>query len=113
MKLPNRENALIERSKLCGYLLNPNHPQGRHKAAFFARLGYTIDRWELLEADLRQYHLDLDVYAEKASQYGAKYEIHGPITGPNGVSGDCVTVWIVETGSRIPRLVTAYPGENP
>jgi hypothetical protein len=30
--LPNIENANIDLKKLTGYVLNTNHPEGRHKA---------------------------------------------------------------------------------
>ena len=35
MKLPNPENAIVDRQKLAGYCLNPNHPDGKHKARVF------------------------------------------------------------------------------
>lgn len=40
MKLPNAENAVIDIAKLRDYSLNPNHPEGKHKARVFqAKLG--------------------------------------------------------------------------
>ncbi len=35
MKLPNAENAVIDIKKLRDYCLNPNHPEGKHKARVF------------------------------------------------------------------------------
>jgi hypothetical protein len=40
MKLPNAENAVVDIAKLHDYCLNPNHPEGKHKArVFLAKLG--------------------------------------------------------------------------
>lgn len=35
MRLPNLEKAYIDVIKLTGYVLNANHPEGRHKARVF------------------------------------------------------------------------------
>jgi hypothetical protein len=34
-KLPNPEKAFIDLNKLIGYYLNPEHPEGQHKALVF------------------------------------------------------------------------------
>lgn len=39
MNLPAADRALIQPEKLHDYLLSTEHPVGRFKAAFFARLG--------------------------------------------------------------------------
>ena len=61
MKLPSRERALIARSKLTEYLLNPQHKRGGLKARLLAQFGYGADNWSQLEADIRRYHLDTEV----------------------------------------------------
>ncbi len=35
IKLPNPEEAIIDSQKLSGYCLNPDHPDGQHKARVF------------------------------------------------------------------------------
>ncbi|MBW4564553.1 MAG: hypothetical protein KME32_26170 [Mojavia pulchra JT2-VF2] len=35
MKLLNPERAIVETEKIAGYCLNPEHPQGKHKARVF------------------------------------------------------------------------------
>lgn len=35
MQLPNASTAELSREKIVGYLLNPEHPDGAGKAAFF------------------------------------------------------------------------------
>lgn len=50
-KLPDVDAAFIDRRKIIGYLLNPEHERGRDKAAFFASFGFTRDDWaELRDA---------------------------------------------------------------
>ncbi|WP_372726680.1 DUF6883 domain-containing protein [Nostoc sp. TCL26-01] len=34
-KLPNPERAIVEAEKIAGYCLNPEHPEGKHKARVF------------------------------------------------------------------------------
>ena len=48
MKLPNLERAAIDIAKLTGYVLNANHPEGRHKARVFLSalgIGANDARW--------------------------------------------------------------------
>jgi hypothetical protein len=52
VKLPNLENAQIPRSKITDYLLSVTHRDGRHKAAFFTRFGFSVDKWEIMSAAL-------------------------------------------------------------
>lgn len=49
----------------------------------------------------------------RVSPYGQKYEILGPLTGPNGNTAWVRTIWIVLTGETVPRLVTLIPAEKP
>ena len=36
MKMPGGDAAIVDRRKLTGYCLNPEHPRGKHKARVFA-----------------------------------------------------------------------------
>lgn len=85
MRLPNIESALIPPEKLRDYLLSPNHPIGRYKAAFFRSLGYEQDEWEALEHDIRSL-LTGNAEEKDVTEYGTKYSILGSITEPNGRS---------------------------
>ncbi len=53
--------------------------------------------------------LSLDAQPGRPSPYGQKYEILGPLTGPNGKNAWVRTIWIVLTGETAPRLVTLIP----
>ena len=99
MRLPNRDNAIMPE----------DHPVGRFKAAFFARLGYTRDDWQHLEGDLRAQHLSLDAHEGEPTVYGRKFTISGPLTGPSGDAAGLVSVWVIRRGEDLPRFLTAYP----
>ncbi len=110
MKLPNRNAAVIDPEKLRDYLLSQSHPVGRFKSVFFASIGYSCDLWQQLAIDLREQHLPNDVYIQKESPYGTKYEIRANLETPTGRSVQLVSIWIVLAEEDFPRFVTAYPG---
>jgi hypothetical protein len=76
------------------------HPGGR---------GYVRADWLKLEADLRTQILIREARPSEATAYGQKYEIMGPLTGPNGITGLVLTICIVRTGEQIAYLVTLVP----
>ncbi len=106
-------DAIIRPDKLRDYLLAVGHPDGRGKAEYLGRLGYSQDGFNRLEADLREQILALGAQAGRLSPYGQKYEILGPLTGPNGNTAWVRTIWIILTGETAPRLVTLIPAEKP
>jgi hypothetical protein len=106
-------NASIPANKLRDYLLSTMHPDGRGKAEYLGGLGYSEDAFSRLEADLREQILTLDAEPGRLSPYGQKYEILGPLTGPNGNTAWVRTIWIILTGETAPRLVTLIPAEKP
>ena len=57
MKIPNYQNAVIEKSKIVDYLLNRDHQKGGNKANFLLKNGYTQANWQQLADDLKIYHL--------------------------------------------------------
>ena len=110
MKLPGADRAIVEEAKVRDYLLSPEHPVGRFKAAFFASMGYTRQSWELLEQDLVSIATSEEATLGQPNSFGQKYEVRGRIEGPTGRRFEVVTVWIVLNGEAAPRFVTAYPG---
>ena len=112
MKLPNAEAAFIDADKLQDYLLSPEHPVGRFKAAFFRTLGYSRENWAQFESDLRELHLSEDVSDIVESRYGVKYVIRANLKGRSGETVQLVSVWIILKEEDVPRFVTAYPGEG-
>src|SRR5690606_24964500 len=106
--LPNPNKAIIEPAKIRDYLLSPDHPVGRYKAAYFRSLGYSKETWQYLEADIRRL-ATFDATRIEVSDYGEKFTVRGTLVAPNGKSASTITVWIVRSGEDFPRFVTAYP----
>src|ERR1041384_2187926 len=75
LRLPNGGSAIVSEAKIRDYLLSPTHPIVRFKAVFFSALGYTIDNWERLQADLLKLAESGEVFARQESPYGQKYEV--------------------------------------
>ncbi len=112
MKLPNAENALVEREKIMEYLLNAAHPDNGGKAKFFEGAGFQRDKWETLAAAFRKLAREAEVTQSLESPQGQKYIIGGKIESPSGRAAMVQTIWIVDRGVDTPRLVTAYPHER-
>ena len=70
MKLPNLESAVVPEEKIVGYLLSANHRDGRHKAAFFQRFGYSVNGWKLLANDLLKHAAIHEVAKVEDSPFG-------------------------------------------
>lgn len=109
MKLPHAEQAAIPQRKVTEYLLSRTHPDGRHKAAYFASFGFTLDTWETLADALRRHAAEHDVVETEATSFGTSYTVEGGLQAPDGRTPQVRVIWFVETGETIPRLVTAYP----
>ena len=108
-RLPNADKAQIDPRKLRDYALNPDHISGRHKAAFFAQMGYAVEDWQRLERDIRQQHLAQPAETGQASPFGRKYSITAALQGPQGSPRQVTTVWMIKTGKDLPELVTIFP----
>ncbi len=108
MSFPDADRAIVAQEKVCDYLLNTNHPVGGSKAAWFASVGYSLDRWQELASDLLRVAISNDDFLAKPSPFGVKYEVTGTVGCSGFRPATVVTVWIVE-GNNPPRLVTAYP----
>ena len=110
MKLPGADRAIVDEAKVRDYLLSPEHPVGRFKAAFFASVGYTRQDWKHLRQEFVSIAAAEDASPGQPSVFGQKYEVRGRIKGPMGRRFEVVTIWIVLKGESAPRFVTAYPG---
>jgi hypothetical protein len=111
VKLPNVDNARIDRTKIVDYLLAVNHPEGAGKAAFFLRFGFTTADWQTFAGALISHARVCQVTKLSESRFGTKYQIDGPLACPDGRSPAIRAVWIVDAGTDFPRLITAHPLE--
>jgi Domain of unknown function (DUF6883) len=112
MHLSNADAAVVSRDKVVDYLLNPWHPDGAAKAAFFAAMGFHVDRWQELANALKRLAETASATIRVDSPHGSKYIVDGTIGTPSGRSVSVRSVWIVDLGSQAPRLVTAYPRQQ-
>jgi len=112
MNLPAADQALIPAEKLRDYLLSPEHPVGRFKAAFFGRMGYSRQHWQRLQMDILQIARSGTAKERQMSVFGQKYEVSGMLRGPSGREARVTTIRIVKLGEDFPRLVTVYPGDD-
>ena len=94
MKMPDGDAAIVDRQKLTGYCLNPEHPRGKHKARVFATLGFTAENADALRAALLMAAASGDAQPAASDQFGDRhvleFEIEGPrAKGSSGVRGSC------------------------
>ena len=112
MKLPNAHLAIVEEEKILGYLLNSSHRYGASKARFFAGFGFRLGDWGVLARALREHGQRCEVSTERATGFGPRYELDGPLNTPDGRTPRVRTVWQLDLGQVAPRLITAYPLEE-
>ncbi len=112
VKLPNAEDAIVEREKITDYLLNPAHRYGASKSAFFQEFGFSLDEWEQLADALQEHGQTFEVTKTKDTPFGPRYEIDGELTTPTGQSPRIRTVWQFDHGQTAPRFITAHPLER-
>ncbi len=112
MKLPNHEQATVSQRKITDYLLSSTHRDGRSKATFFHRFGFSANAWDVFAAALRRHAADHAVVEIEDTPFGTSYTVEGTLTAPDGRTPRVRVVWFVERGETIPRLVTAYPAKG-
>ena len=108
MQLPNRTGALIAREKPVDYVLNTGHKRGGTKARLLAQFGYNVHNWGRLETDIRS-QLETEVDLVRSTEYGMRYEIRMTLPTPSDTPLTVRTIWQIDQGTDIPRLITLYP----
>lgn len=109
LRLPNARRAYIEREKITRYLLSSIHPEGIGKAEFFFRFGFSADRPDDLEQSLLAHCLQNEAIEVGRTAHGVKYTLDGELKTPDGRNPFVRTIWQVDSGKDLPRLITAYP----
>ncbi len=80
-KLPNPDHAFIDLNKLIGYCLNPEHPEGQHKALVFkSALNIELNDMEILKNALLHAVKNNKAFFFESNQYGTKYTLEFEMT---------------------------------
>ena len=82
---------------------------GGNKAKVFeSALGYNKSNAEELMNQVYGKLPQCEAVEGLVDQYGKRFTVNMPITGPNGNTVNVRTGWIFKTGSEIPELTTIY-----
>lgn len=107
-KLPNAENAVVERRKLRDYCLSPDHPRGKHKARVFASaLGLTAADSEQLRRMLLDAAVSEAAVPTAEDEYGQRYLLDFKVRSERG-SATLRSGWIVRSGEDFPRMTSCW-----
>lgn len=111
--LPNAAEAHIEKAKFKRYFFNPDNQKGWSKGvAFNSHLGYNINNWEDMRAEMLAKAAINPARFEKTSDYGAVYRQPMVLYGRTGNPMDVLTVWEISNTDAPPRLITAMPNRK-
>lgn len=105
-QMPNLKHAIIRRSKISDYLLNPKKSKGKQK--FFSSLGYNMRNQARMQNDIRDAMKDAKVRISEPNKYGT---VHIQANLEIGINkkGKVVSGWIIRKGSKTPELSTVRP----
>ena len=106
MRLLNRALAVMTQEKPPTYWTPDT--SGGTKARLLERFGYTVQNWRQLEADIRS-GLETEVDVMRTTEYGTRDEIRMTLQTPRGLPLTLRTIWQVDGGTDVPRLMTLYP----
>src|SRR5829696_2032631 len=112
MKLQNAENAVVDIAKLRDYCLDPNHPEGKHKArVFMEKLGITKKDAERLRQVILEAVLIADATEQEATDFGRRFIVDFQVSWPEGIvlsTAIVRTAWIIRNDEEFPRLTTCF-----
>jgi hypothetical protein len=111
--LPAAPAAAIDEAKFLRYSMDPGNPNNQGKWKAWSQLGYDVDGLASRTAasddvigQVREQLGRVPAREGKTTDFGRRFEVEIPITGPNGRSGTLFTVWQFDTGSTTPRMIT-------
>jgi hypothetical protein len=86
--------------------MNPEHPVGKNKYRVInSATGLDGSDGALIEQQIRDGVREGTPLAGRADEYGRRWSIDLPLTGPNGTI-IVRTAWLLAPGSSTPRLIT-------
>jgi len=108
VKVPNAEKSVVSIAKLADYCLDPKNDVGRHKARVFAAaLGLGREHSKYLRSALLDAVTRFDARLGLMDRHGQRYQVDFPLEF-RGKNALVRSVWMIDTGSQIPRLITCY-----
>jgi len=111
-KLPGGDRAIIDPRKLDGYVLDPSHRTGRHKARVFsAALGLTARDSTFLSDVLRRAAMEEEADLTRTDEYGAHFALEFGLQF-GGRSATVRALWVVRVNEDFPRFVSAFVVDN-
>lgn len=106
--LPNGDHAVFDPGKMANYVLNPDHPVGRHKArVFLSALGLSRQDAPFLEAALAGAARAEEAVLVRTDAYGSHYSIESMIVF-QGCNARVRSLWVVRAAEDFPRFVSAF-----
>lgn len=111
-KLPNASRWHVPDTKLSGYLLSDTHPDGAPKAKFLKSFGFSATTPETLREAVLDHADHHDVSNSRQTEFGTIFEVEGQLQCPDGRTPFVRVVWMTDTGSEIPRLITLVPSQD-
>ena len=103
------DSLIIDDDKITKYCLNKEHKQGGPKAVAFEKyLGYNLSRAKEFEQFLRKSVIDSKITEKGVNKHGTRYELTKYVDSLKGGRIKLVMAWQIDTGSKIPRLISTY-----
>ncbi|GAA2190050.1 WXG100 family type VII secretion target [Micromonospora lupini] len=103
---PDFTKAEIDSRKITAYAMNPDHPVGKNKYRVInSATGLGPDDADLIMQQVREGALAGKPLPGKADEFGQRWNVDLPLTGPDGTI-TVRTAWILENGASAPRMVT-------
>lgn len=109
------DQAFVKRSRVRDYLLNPDHPDGRHKARMWERVfGVRRVHSEDLRVALQRMGTEgrvMNVRDAPSGRPATTWTTVCDYTGPNRHTGLVRAQWFIRVPGTAPSLTSAWPDE--
>jgi hypothetical protein len=109
LRRPDEQQLEIPANKLLRYVLNTEHPDGKHKARLFSDLmGIHADQWRFLAYQISDCLPDTEFTNVRSTEHGIQFGAYLQLIGLNGQTCTVETGWIIRPNEPA-QLVTAFP----
>jgi hypothetical protein len=112
IRLPHQEHLHVAEAKLKNYLLSRTHPDGGSKAHFLHLFGFRQDQPSLLRTAIVAHAATAFVLSTRTNTFGTLYDLLGPLPSPDCRNPSVHVIWMIDTGTTAPRLITLVPAKD-